>query len=130
MSLGTILLIILVSRMFVGPDLFQSGNGDKRGADRSRRLKPGTVLLREYQGERHTLTVVPNGYLWRETTYSSLSTIARAITGTTWSGPRLFGLRASGNRFKEMERESEKLAAGVKAGNRCRNHVHRGSYSR
>jgi DUF2924 family protein len=68
--------------------------GDKSGADRPRRLKPGTVLLREYQGERHTVTVVPNGYLWRETTYASLSTIARAITGTAWSGPRFFGLRS------------------------------------
>ena len=35
--------------------------GDKPGADRPRRLKPGTVLLREYQGERHTVTVVPGG---------------------------------------------------------------------
>ena len=68
--------------------------GDKRGADHPRRLKPGTVLLREYQGERHTVTVVPNGYLWRETTYASLSTIARAITGTSWNGPRFFGLRS------------------------------------
>ncbi|MGB8898559.1 MAG: DUF2924 domain-containing protein [Methylocella sp.] len=68
--------------------------GDKRGADRPRRLKPGTVLLREYLGERHTVTVVPNGYLWRETTYASLSTIARAITGTSWNGPRFFGLRS------------------------------------
>src|ERR1700676_2138655 len=67
--------------------------GGKPGADRPRRLKPGTVLLREYQGERHTVTVVPNGYVWRETTYASLSTIARAITGTAWSGPRFFGLR-------------------------------------
>src|SRR4029077_20539800 len=32
-------------------------------ADRPRRLKPGTVLLREYQGERHPVTVVPNGYV-------------------------------------------------------------------
>jgi hypothetical protein len=63
--------------------------GDKRGADRPRRLKPRTVLLREYQGERHTVTVVPNGYVWRETTYASLSTIARDITGTAWSGPPL-----------------------------------------
>ena len=31
------------------------------------------------QGERHTVTVVPNRYLWRETTYASLSTIAWAI---------------------------------------------------
>jgi hypothetical protein len=36
------------------------------------RLKPGTVLLREDQGERLTLTVVPTGYLWRETAYASL----------------------------------------------------------
>jgi Protein of unknown function (DUF2924)/Resolvase, N terminal domain/Recombinase len=36
--------------------------GDKAGADRPRRLKPGTVLVREYQGERHTVTVIPNGY--------------------------------------------------------------------
>jgi hypothetical protein len=69
--------------------------GGKPGADRPRRLKPGTVLLREYQGERHTVTVVPNGYVWRETTYASLSTIARAITGTAWSGPRFFGLRSN-----------------------------------
>ena len=34
------------------------------------RLKPGTVLLREYQGERLTVTVVPTGYLWRETAYA------------------------------------------------------------
>jgi len=70
--------------------------GDKPGADRPRRLKPGTVLLREYQGERHTVTVVPNGYVWHETTYASLSVIARAITGTAWNGPRFFGLRSGG----------------------------------
>ena len=46
--------------------------GDRSRADRSRRLKPGTVLLREYQGERLTVTVVPSGYLWRETAYASL----------------------------------------------------------
>jgi hypothetical protein len=70
--------------------------GAKPGANRPTRLKPGTVLLREYQGERHTVTVVPDGYMWHETTYASLSTIARAITGTAWSGPRFFGLRGGG----------------------------------
>lgn len=62
---------------------------------RFRRLKPGTVLLREYRGERHTVTVIHDGYLWREGTYASLSTIARAITGTAWNGPRFFGLRTA-----------------------------------
>ena len=68
--------------------------GDRSRADRPRRLKPGTVLLREYQGERHTVIVVANGYVWREATYASLSTVARAITGTAWNGPRFFGLRS------------------------------------
>jgi hypothetical protein len=68
--------------------------GDRSRADGPRRLKPGTVLLREYQGERHTVTVVVNGYVWREATYASLSIIARAITGTAWNGPRFFSLRS------------------------------------
>jgi len=63
----------------------------------NRRLKTGTVLVREYQGERHTVTIVPGGFLWQDSTYLSLSAIARAITGTAWNGPRFFGLRVSGN---------------------------------
>ena len=59
----------------------------------NRRLKTGTVLVREYNEERHTVTVVPDGFLWRDMTYSSLSIIAQAITGTKWNGPRFFGLR-------------------------------------
>jgi hypothetical protein len=64
----------------------------------NRRLKAGTVLVREYQGERNTVIVVPDGFVWQDTTYSSLSTIARAITGTAWNGPRFFGLRVPGDR--------------------------------
>ena len=77
--------------------------GERPAAER--RLKHGTVLVREYQGERHTVTVIPGGYVWRETTYASLSTIARAITGTAWNGPRFFGLRTSPNRSQEIEPE-------------------------
>jgi hypothetical protein len=55
------------------------------------RLKPGTVLVREYRGMRHTVTVVPTGYVWREASYASLSAVARAITGTAWNGHRFFG---------------------------------------
>jgi Protein of unknown function (DUF2924) len=57
-----------------------------------RQLKPGTVLVRDYQGERHTVTVIPDGFTWQGATYTSLSAIARAITGTAWSGPRFFAL--------------------------------------
>ena len=59
-----------------------------------RQLKPGTVLVREYHGERHTVTVAREG--WQGTTYPSLSAIARVITGTAWSGPRFFALHRAG----------------------------------
>lgn len=74
----------------------------------SRRLKPGTVLVREYQGERHIVTVVGDGYLWREATYASLSTIARAITGTAWSGPRFFGVRTAGKHPEERQERARR----------------------
>jgi hypothetical protein len=64
----------------------------RHGGSPRRQLKPGTVLVREYQGQRHTVTVAPDGFNWQGTTYTSLSAIARAITGTAWSGPRFFAL--------------------------------------
>jgi hypothetical protein len=54
------------------------------------------VLVRDYHGQRHTVTVAADGFNWQGTTYPSLSAIARAITGTAWSGPRFFAL-ARGN---------------------------------
>ena len=74
--------------------------GDKPAMDR--RLKVGTVLVREYQGERHTVTVVLGGYAWRDTTYTSLSMVARAITGTSWNGYRFFGLETGRSRSQQM----------------------------
>ena len=53
--------------------------------------------MREYQGERHTVTIVPGGFSWQDRTYLSLSEIARAITATAWNGPRFFGLRVPGD---------------------------------
>jgi DUF2924 family protein len=64
----------------------------RHGGSPRRHLKPGTVLVRDYQGQRHTVTVAPDGFDWQGTTYASLSAIARAITGTAWSGPRFFAL--------------------------------------
>src|SRR6202795_1318419 len=69
-----------------------------RSRTAERNLKVGTVLVRDYQGRRHTVTVEPEGYVWEGNPYSSLSAIARAITGTAWSGPRFFALKSSGGR--------------------------------
>jgi hypothetical protein len=55
-------------------------------------LQPGSRLIREWQGRTCTVDVLDNGFLWDGRRYRSLSEIARAITGTRWSGPRFFGL--------------------------------------
>jgi hypothetical protein len=64
------------------------------------------VLVREYQGRRHTVTTVRDGFDWEGTTYPSLSAIARAITGTVWSGPRFFALQAAGGGSKPRRKSA------------------------
>ncbi|MBV6486857.1 MAG: hypothetical protein GHHEDOFH_00794 [Pseudorhodoplanes sp.] len=60
-----------------------------------RRIKPGTILVRQWKGESHRVTVLENGFAYVGKTYESLSEIARLITDTRWNGPRFFGLRAT-----------------------------------
>jgi len=60
--------------------------------DPSLRLKPGTVLVREHNGELHRVMVLEEGFAWSGKTYRSLSETAFAITGTKWNGRRFFGL--------------------------------------
>lgn len=55
--------------------------------------KPGTRLLREWQGTVHEVIVLEKGVRYRDKTWPSLSAVAREITGTRWSGPRFFGLK-------------------------------------
>jgi hypothetical protein len=54
--------------------------------------KAGTKLIREWKGRIHEVTVLGDAFSWGGKQYGSLSEIARAITGTRWSGPRFFGL--------------------------------------
>jgi hypothetical protein len=61
-------------------------------------FKPGTKLIREWKGKVHEVVIAGDTYIWSGKHYRSLSEIARAITGTRWSGPRFFGLVATGAR--------------------------------
>ncbi len=56
-------------------------------------LKPGVLLVREWQGRLEQVMVVRDGFAWNGATYSNLSAVAFAITGTKWSGHRFFGVR-------------------------------------
>jgi hypothetical protein len=58
-----------------------------------RRIKPGSVLVREWKGKSHRVMVLADGFAYDGGTYGNLSEIAVLITGTRWNGPRFFGLR-------------------------------------
>ena len=80
----------------------------KEGGQATRRLrpqlKPGTRLMREWQGRTYEVVVLDDGFSWQGTRCNSLSAIARKITGTAWSGPLFFGLkqtRSAGRRSSQ-----------------------------
>lgn len=106
----------------IGPDLLRRGiawklqsrvHGDlpshikrelERTAERLRRgeeltsstqvsLKPGTRLVRQWQGNVHRVLVLDDGYEYEARRFGSLTQVASAITGTHWSGPSFFGLK-------------------------------------
>jgi len=59
-----------------------------------RQLAPGALLIREWGGTKHQVTVLESGVMFRGRPYRSLSEVARVITGNRWSGPLFFGLKA------------------------------------
>ena len=62
---------------------------------RSRIVRPGAVLVREWRGISHQVSVLEKGFRFRSKRYRSFSEVAREITGTQWSGPLFFGLKRS-----------------------------------
>jgi hypothetical protein len=57
-----------------------------------KRASAGTILIREWRGVRHRVTVLDDSVIYHGQRYKSLSEVARLITGTRWSGPRFFGV--------------------------------------
>lgn len=58
-------------------------------------LSPGTQLVREWNGRVYRVKVAVDGFEMDGQSYSSLSAVAKRITGAEWSGPRFFGLKKS-----------------------------------
>ena len=57
-------------------------------------LTPGTTLVREYNGITYRVTVLDDVRFDLDgRAFKSLSAVARAITGTSYSGPVFFGLK-------------------------------------
>jgi len=64
-------------------------------ADAPRRLRAGTRLIRDWKGTVHTVEVLADGFEWTGSRFTSLSAIAREITGTSWNGHTFFGVGRS-----------------------------------
>jgi len=85
--------------------LARIASGDERKATPD--LRPGSRLLREWNGTTHVVDVTADGFLWNGAHHRSLSAIAREITGARWSGPRFFGLTVANEApRKKKERSS------------------------
>ncbi|PJK28001.1 DUF2924 domain-containing protein, partial [Minwuia thermotolerans] len=87
-------------------ELAEAGDDGNWGTDAARKpvsrpkvprrpLRPGSRLIRQWQGRTHVVDVVDDGFSYDGRTYSSLTAIAFEITGARWSGPRFFGLNRS-----------------------------------
>lgn len=74
-----------------------NGVRPKAPAARDSRLNKGSKLFREWHGEVHEVLVLEKGFAWRGENHASLSSIARAITGTRWNGWAFFGLKGRAN---------------------------------
>jgi hypothetical protein len=60
----------------------------------TRMAQSGTILIREWRGTAHRVTMLDDGVTFNGKRYRSVSEVAREITGSRWSGPRFFGLRS------------------------------------
>jgi Protein of unknown function (DUF2924) len=72
----------------------ETATGSSPKKPQTRMAQSGTILIREWQGSAHRVTMLDDGVSFNGKHYRSLSEVAREITGSRWSGPRFFGLRS------------------------------------
>jgi len=80
-------------------------------------LKPGTRLMREWQGRTYEVLVLDGGFSWQDTHHRSLSALARKITGTAWSGPLFFGLKPNRPANRRSSEPAYPAGGGMESSN-------------
>jgi len=66
--------------------------GEAVGSKPIGKLKPGSRLVRTWNGKTVVVHVMDGDFLFEDKRYRSLSEVARKVTGAHWSAPRFFGL--------------------------------------
>src|SRR6186997_590303 len=74
-----------VAKGQLGPSGRTSRRSEAASLVESPRIRPGTILVREHQNVMHQVTALENGFSWNGKTFTSLSAVARAITGVRWN---------------------------------------------
>src|SRR6266404_567056 len=80
-----------------------------------RRVKPGSVLVREWKGKSHRVMVLAEGFAYEGKTFGNLSEIASLITGVRWNGPRFFGMRSKMHESDDAVASDRSVSATRKA---------------
>ena len=70
-----------------------ASGGSAARAELPIRLKPGTRLMRQWNGRMHAVLVTADGFEFDGRRWKSLSAIANRITAGHRSGPDFFGLK-------------------------------------
>jgi hypothetical protein len=76
-------------------EYYDGGDVARRRVRGDDRPAVGTRLIREWRGIEHTVTVRREDFEYQGRAFKSLSSVARAITGTRWNGWAFFGLQNS-----------------------------------
>lgn len=85
-------LPVLVSRELDASADTGAGAASKSGPALAVIIRPGTRLIREWNGHTISVTAAEQGFEYDGKHFSSLTQIASEVTGTHWSGPRFFGV--------------------------------------
>jgi Protein of unknown function (DUF2924) len=64
--------------------------------NKDHRLRPGTILTRKYKGVMLQVQVLPQGFEFEGALYTSLSAVAKTVTGSHCSGNLFFRLARKG----------------------------------
>ena len=89
--------------------------GDAVAAKPELRLKPGTRLVRSWNGTTYSVLFTDDAFVMGDRSFKSLTHVAEAITGAHWSGPRFFGVKASRATIGAAARSVARREAAVEA---------------
>jgi hypothetical protein len=96
----------------IATELQQTGTAKTRLGPRP---PSGTRLRREWRGRSCEVVVLDDGFSRQDAHYRSLSAVARAITGTAWSGPLFFGLKPNRPARRWSPRASDATGAAAES---------------